>query len=112
MRAESEALIDAAHRAGVGRFVPSFFAPVMPQRGVMEVRDLREELLDRCKRAYLPYTVVDVGVWYQAGLPPPFAPLQAEPIIGDGESPTAMIDKDDIGPYVARIIADPRTLNR
>ncbi|KLU86300.1 hypothetical protein MAPG_05315 [Magnaporthiopsis poae ATCC 64411] len=47
-----------------------------------------------------------------AALPPPFAPLLADPIIGDGESPTAMIDKDDIGPYVARIITDPRTLNR
>ncbi|KAK5632188.1 hypothetical protein RRF57_007902 [Xylaria bambusicola] len=113
-RVESERLIDAAHRAGVGRFVPSFFSMVMPPRGVMEVRDLREDLLDRCKRVYLPYTVIDVGLWYQVGLPSPYAPPPplADTIIGDGETPTAMIDKDDIGPYVARIIADSRTLNR
>ncbi|KAK2035998.1 hypothetical protein LZ31DRAFT_636164 [Colletotrichum somersetense] len=60
----------------------------------MEVRDLREDLLDHCKRLYLPYTVIDVGQWYQVSLPPP-----------------AMIDQD-IGRYVARIIADPRRLNR
>lgn len=113
-RVESETLIDASHRAGVGRFVPSFFAMVMPPRGIMEAREMKEDLLDRCKRAYLPYTVIDVGAWYQVNLPPPYA---APPPIGDvfidtGETPSALIDKDDIGPYVARIITDPRTLNR
>ncbi|EHA51696.1 isoflavone reductase [Pyricularia oryzae 70-15] len=113
-RAQSEALIDAAHRARVDRFVPSFFAMVMPPRGVMAVRELREELLDRCKLVYLPYTVIDVGQWYQIGLPPPWAPPmpQTEAFVGDGETPSAMIDKDDVGRYVARIITDPRTLNR
>jgi hypothetical protein len=74
-RIESETLIDAAHRASVGRFIPSFFSPIIPPRGVMEVRDLREDLLDRCKRLYLPYTAIDVGVWYQVSLPSPYAPL-------------------------------------
>jgi len=33
-------------------------------------------------------------------------------IMGDGETPFAVVDNRDIGKYVARIIADPRTLNR
>ncbi|KAH7025657.1 isoflavone reductase [Microdochium trichocladiopsis] len=113
-RVESETLIDAAHRASVGRFVPSFFSTIMPPRGIMEVRDVREDLLDRCKLIYLPYTVIDAGSWYQISLPPPYAPPPplATTVIGDGDIPTAMIDKADIGPYVARIIADPQTLNR
>ncbi|KAK2020755.1 NAD(P)-binding protein [Colletotrichum zoysiae] len=114
-RVESDTLASAARRAGVGRFVPSFFSTVMPPRGVMEVRDLREDLLDHCKRLYLPYTVVDVGHWYQVSLPPPYAaqpPMTDDAIIDGGDAPSAMIDQVDIGRYVARIIADPRTLNR
>ena len=116
-RAESESLIDAAHRAGVGRFVPSFFATVAP-RGVMQLREVKEEFLDRCKRLYLPYTVIDVGWWYHIGMPAlTSGPLAGavnigDVIIGDGEMRTAMIDQADIGRYVARIITDPRTLNR
>ncbi|EXA30747.1 hypothetical protein BFJ63_vAg16969 [Fusarium oxysporum f. sp. narcissi] len=111
---ESETLTDAAHRAGVGRFIPSFWGTVMPPRGIMAVRDVREDLLDRIKRLYLPYTVVDVGMWAQVGLPPPYAPPPpiADTFIGNGDTPTTVIDKEDIGPYVARIITDPRTLNR
>ncbi|RGP77126.1 isoflavone reductase family [Fusarium longipes] len=113
-KTESETLIDAAHQAGVGRFVPNFWGTVVPPRGVMAARDLKEDLLDRCKRLYLPYTVIDVGIWYQASLPPPFnaAPPIGYTFIGNGDMPTAMIDKDDIGLYVSRIITDPRTLNR
>jgi hypothetical protein len=33
-------------------------------------------------------------------------------IIGDGLRPSAITDLRDIGKYVARIIADPRTLNK
>lgn len=31
---------------------------------------------------------------------------------GDGETVTALINREHIGDYVARIIADPRTLNQ
>ncbi|KAF5240026.1 hypothetical protein FAUST_4610 [Fusarium austroamericanum] len=111
---ESETLIDAAHRAGVGRFIPSFWGTAMPPRGVMAVRDVREDLLDRCKRLYLPCTVIDVGLWMQVVLPAPYSPPPpvADTFIGDGDTTTAVIDKEDIGLYVARIITDPRTLNR
>ncbi|KAH8653902.1 hypothetical protein BGZ61DRAFT_435321 [Ilyonectria robusta] len=37
---EEMALIAAAHEAGVGRYVPSFFAPCCPPRGVMLGRDM------------------------------------------------------------------------
>lgn len=33
-------------------------------------------------------------------------------IIGDGNTPTALTDLRDIGRYMARIILDPRTLNK
>lgn len=32
--------------------------------------------------------------------------------VGDGDLPFALVDLRDIGKYVARIVADPRTLNR
>ncbi|KAF5657627.1 isoflavone reductase family [Fusarium heterosporum] len=113
-KVESENLVDVAHQAGVGCLVPNFWGSVIPPRGVMGARDLREDLLDRCKRLYLPYTIIDVGMWYQASLPPPFnaGPPIGYTFVGNGDMPTAMIDKNDIGPYVARIITDPRTLNR
>lgn len=71
------------------------------------------------KRLYLPYTVIDVGWWYQASLPRPSsgkldsAISFPETLIGaDGDVKFAGTDVTDIGKYVARIIADPRTLNK
>ncbi|KAJ4165635.1 hypothetical protein LMH87_007259 [Akanthomyces muscarius] len=117
--AEEHALIDASHAAGVGRFVPSFFAVVCPPRGVLTLRSMKEDVLDRCKRLYLPYTVIDVGWWMQLSLPQvPSKRLDAQisvpdTIIGaDGNVPTAVTDVSDIGKYVARIVADPKTLNK
>lgn len=76
-------------------------------------------MLDRIKLLYLPYTVIDVGWWCQLSLPPlPSGRIQTKveyalnEIMGDGEAPFAIVDKRDIGKYVARIIADLRTLNR
>ncbi|RSL68095.1 hypothetical protein CEP53_002714 [Fusarium sp. AF-6] len=58
------ALIEAAHAAGVGRYVPSWFGPCCPPRGVMLLRDTKEDILDYIKRLYLLYTAIDVGWWY------------------------------------------------
>ena len=33
-------------------------------------------------------------------------------IVGDGNMPWALTDNRDIGKYVAKIIADPRTINK
>ncbi|KAI1131415.1 NAD(P)-binding protein [Nemania abortiva] len=116
---EEMALIAAASEAGVGRYVPSWFGPCCPPRGVMLAREMKEDILDYIKRLYLPYTAIDVGWWYQLSLPPlpsgrirPKMEYSTTKIIGDGNAPWAFTDNRDIGKYVARIIADPRTLNK
>jgi hypothetical protein len=79
----------------------------------------KEDILDSIKRLYLPYTAIDLGWWYQLALPPlPSGRIRTKPeyalkeLIGDGEQRFALSDTRDIGTWVARIIADPRTLNR
>ncbi|KAI6443199.1 hypothetical protein MCOR17_011463 [Pyricularia oryzae] len=106
-------------KAGVGRYIPSFWASVCPTTGVMAVRDEKEAFFNRCKRLYLPYTVVDVGLWYQVNIPlvpsgrlDDLIVLDDSVIFGGGNTKTGLIDIDDIGRYVARIISDPRTLNK
>ncbi|KAJ4264346.1 hypothetical protein NW762_005542 [Fusarium torreyae] len=112
-------LANAAKAAGIGRFVPCFFATVAPPKGVMKLRDIKEDVLNHIKQIYLPYTVIDVGWWYQITLPRlPSGRIDyaitfpAGHIAGDGNKPSALTDLGDIGHYTARIIADPRTLNQ
>jgi hypothetical protein len=76
-------------------------------------------MLDHVKRLYLPYTIIDVGWWYQLSLPPlPSGNVRAKEelsttqIVGDGTNPWALVDNRDIGKYVVRIIVDPKTLNK
>ncbi|CAG9984505.1 unnamed protein product [Clonostachys byssicola] len=116
---EEMTLVTAAHEAGVSRYVPSFFGPVCPPRGVMLAREMKENILDHVKRLYLPYTIIDVGWWYQLSLPRlPSGKVRVKEeysttqIIGDGTNPWSFVDNRDIGKYVARIIADPKTLNK
>lgn len=75
-------------------------------------------MLNHIKSVKIPYTVVDVGWWYQVNLPRlpsgriDYAVMEAtDGIAGDGNVPIAFTDLRDIGTYVARIISDPRTLN-
>lgn len=112
-------LVDAAHKAKVGRFVPCFFGTAAPPRGVMRLREMKEDVLDHIRKLYLPYTAIDVGWWYQ--ISPPRVPsgridsgllFPAQHILGDGTVPSAMTDLADVGRYVAKIVADPRTLNK
>lgn len=69
---------------------------------------------------FLPYTIIDVGFWYQISFPPlpsghikhaTFDIIPAQ-IHGDGEAPTLLTDLRDVGKFVARIIDDERTLDR
>lgn len=150
-------IIEASSKAKVRRFVPSFFGPVCPPKGVMRVRDAvctafytylacssciissynqlynkklianftcfwheqKEDLLHRIKFLYLPYTAIDIGWWYQLALPQlPSGRIKTKvdyalnERMGNGEALSALTDNRDIGKFVARIIADPRTLNR
>ncbi|KAK1656501.1 hypothetical protein BDP81DRAFT_364641 [Colletotrichum phormii] len=113
-------LIEASSKANVGRYIPSFWGPACAPRGVMMLRDKKQEFLDRIWDLHLPYTVVDVGWWYQLTLPAlpsgRFRPMVEEysttHIIGDGNTPWALTNNRDIGNFVSRIIADQRTLNK
>lgn len=70
---------------------------------------------------YLPYTVIDVAWWSEQIVPVlPSGKTdhalnkndRGREIPGDGNVPVAFISLADVGPFVAKIIADPRTLNR
>ncbi|KAJ7705455.1 isoflavone reductase family protein [Mycena rosella] len=110
----------AAKQAGVKRFVPCAFATVAPPGGVMQLRDAKEEIYQLIRRLYLPYTVIDVGYWHQISFPTlPSGRIDYAAVVlnmieihAEGTMPTMLTDLRDIGPFVARIIKDPRTLNK
>lgn len=112
-------IADAAKEAGVQRFIPSAWLPVIPLGGVHLFRDLKERTYAHLKSISLPYTIIDVGWWYQISYPKlpsgkvDYAiSLPADEIFGTGEQPSALTDLRDIGRYVARIVLDERTINK
>jgi uncharacterized protein YbjT (DUF2867 family) len=112
-------LADAAKEAGVKRFIPSAWLPIIPPGGVHLFRDLKEQVYAHIKSISLPYTIVDVGWWYQISYPKlPSGKvdyslsLPAEEIFGTGEHLSALTDLRDVGRYVARIVFDERTVNK
>ncbi|KAJ0347319.1 hypothetical protein KNSL1_006528 [Colletotrichum chrysophilum] len=124
-------LAKAAKKAGVKRFVPSEFAMVIPPKGVHDLQDMvqmlssskKTDVLNEIKRLHLPWTVINVGWWYAGFLPRlasgrtdyirPAALFPEQNFVpGDGEAVCSMIDSRDVGRYVARIVQDPRTLNK
>ncbi|KAH6869175.1 hypothetical protein B0T10DRAFT_533951 [Thelonectria olida] len=95
-------IVNATKAAGVKRFLPCCFAPVMPPQGILRLRETlrkKEQVINHITKVHLPYTIIDIGFWYQLMLP---------------RLPSGRIDYalPDIGRWVARIIADPRTLNK
>lgn len=79
------------------------------------------DVLDEVLTLHLPYTVIDVGWWSQEALSAAPLPsgrtshwfLERMRIIpGDGNIKCAFTSTADIGPYIARVLADPRTLNQ
>ncbi|KAH7059091.1 isoflavone reductase [Macrophomina phaseolina] len=116
-------LARASRAAGVERFVPAMYAPCAPAVGVLDARELKEEVLNHVKRIGLGYTVIDVGCWYEhytSGLPRLGAATAAQQlslpglnvIPGTGDVLGALTSFRDVGRWVARVIADPRTLNK
>lgn len=76
-------------------------------------------MYNHIKQLRLPYTIIDVGWWYQVAFPRvPSGKVDyvavglAEEIVGKGNVPSALIDLRDVGRYVAKIIIDEQTLNR
>ncbi|KAJ5992216.1 hypothetical protein N7451_007940 [Penicillium sp. IBT 35674x] len=112
-------LAKAAKKVGVKRFIPCGFITVAPPGGVMWLRDEKEIVYNQIRQLWLPYTLVDVGWWYQLSYPRlpsgrvDYAMTSGnDEIIGDGNVTTALTDLRDIGRYMALIINDPRTLNK
>ncbi|KAJ5920452.1 hypothetical protein N7516_011310 [Penicillium verrucosum] len=111
--------VEPAKSAGVKRFVPSeWVAPTPP--GISNVQDTKRDILAAIQRAHLPYTVIDVGCWFEVFVPKIASgrsdhahwSLIDHRIVGDGNQKFGLIDQTDIGKYVAQIITDPRTINK
>ncbi|KAJ5468695.1 Glutathione S-transferaseN-terminal [Penicillium sp. IBT 31633x] len=116
---QQKKLLEAAKLAGIKRIVPCAFITVAPPRGAMLLRDEKEEVYNDIKFLGIPYTIIDVGYWYQISFPTlpsgkvDYASmLPNNTIHGDGTAPNILTDLRDVGRFVARIICDDRTLNR
>jgi hypothetical protein len=79
----------------------------------------KEDVYNRVMYNHLPYTIIDVGFWYQISFPRvesgrfDYATIiPANIIYGKGDAPNLLTDKRDMGRFVARIIKDKRTLNK
>ncbi|KAJ8501666.1 hypothetical protein ONZ51_g438 [Trametes cubensis] len=130
---EQKGIIRAAKAAGVKRVIPCDFA-TPGKKGVRGYHDqycitMSSDDLLGVARAHrnlrfgsssrswgVPYTFIDVGWWMQISLPLPErsqSPMkeQSYTIYGDGNNRMLVTNLNHIGTYVARIIADPRTLN-
>ncbi|TBU26592.1 NAD(P)-binding protein [Dichomitus squalens] len=107
----------AAKEVGVQRVIPCDFGSP-GARGVRYLHDEKLEIRDFVKELGIPHTFIDVGWWSQLYLPLPIrshAPQVMKEltwrIYGDGSVRLLVTHHPNIGKYVARIIADPRTLN-
>lgn len=85
----------------------------------MIVCEQKEVVYNHTKKLFLPYTILDVGWWYQIAFPRlPSGKIDYavgipdNGIPGDGNVPSALTDLRDIGKYAAKIITDDRTLNK
>lgn len=94
-------------------------APCTLANGLTVLAPKKEIVYNQIRQLWLPYTIVDVGWWYQLAYPRlesgciDYAMTSGnDEIVGDGNMPTALTDLRDIGRYMARIISDPRTLNK
>ncbi|KZT73635.1 NAD(P)-binding protein [Daedalea quercina L-15889] len=113
-------IIAAAVEAGVRRIIPCDFG-TPGARGVrvlhdskLDIRDYVKELCSKSSTA--KYTFIDVG-WWMVILPPSTAARESvigplsHRIYGAGDKKFVVTKTENIGTYVARIIADPRTEN-
>jgi hypothetical protein len=116
-------LVEAIAIAGdVKRFVPCGFTTISPRGGIMTLRDQKEEVHDRIFQHKIPYTIIDVGSWHQVSVPRLASGridyallsllLQPPKLYESGDAKTILTDKRDMGRFTARIIKDPRTLNK
>ncbi|KAI0692307.1 NAD-P-binding protein [Cerioporus squamosus] len=110
-------IIRAAKEVGVKRVVPCDFS-TPGAKGVRALHDAKHAIREFVQELGVPYTFIDVGVWMQGWIPLPSrstiseeAKQMAYTYVGDGQVRMLVTDLHHIGTYVARIVADPRTLN-
>ncbi|KAF2027043.1 NAD(P)-binding protein [Setomelanomma holmii] len=112
----------AAKAASVQRFVPCGFTSICPPSGIMELRDRKEAAYNDILKLKLGYTIIDVGTWHQFAYPRipserldysflAIGPQKAH-VYGDGTAKILLTDLRDIGRFVARVVRDPRTLDK
>ncbi|KAJ9364962.1 isoflavone reductase family protein [Paecilomyces variotii] len=116
---QQKTLVKAAKEANIKRFVPCAWITICPPKGVMVLRDEKEEIYNEIKRLAVGHTIIDVGFWHQISFPRvPSGRVDYATVIPDnnihagGNAPNILTDLRDIGRFVARIIADERTLNK
>jgi hypothetical protein len=116
-------LVEAIAKAGdIKRFVPCGFITIAPRGGIMIIRDEKEEVHDRIFQHKIPYTIIDVGFWHQISVPRLASGkidyaldsyrVQSPKFYASGNAKNILTDKRDMGRFAARIIKDPRTLNK
>ncbi|EJD05566.1 NAD-binding protein [Fomitiporia mediterranea MF3/22] len=110
-------LADACKKIGVKRLVPNDWATPCV-RGLRGLHDEKLAVHDYIKEIRIGYTFIDVGWWMEGILPyeaeHPKVPGLSEflrTFFGEGNVKCAITDRRDIGKFVARILADERTLN-
>ncbi|KAH9856818.1 NAD-P-binding protein [Lenzites betulinus] len=115
---EQKDLIRAAKEVGVQRFVPCDFG-TPGKRGVRALHDLKLDIREFIQELGVPHTFIDVGWWMQLAVPLPsrsaaldVAKAMTYELHGTGKQSYLLTNREHIGMFVARIIADPRTLNK
>lgn len=68
------------------------------------------------KSLALPYTIIDIGWWFQLTLPTSFYDIGygelPGTIPGNGKVLSAFTDARDVGKFVVKTMVDPRTINK
>ena len=113
-------LATAAKEAGVKRFFPSAWLPIIPAGGLHILRDLKEQVYNHVKQLGLGYTIVDIGWWYQISFPKlPSGKIDyavtfplGDQLWGSGRKGSALTHLGDVGRYVVRAVQDERTENK
>ncbi|KIY68784.1 NAD(P)-binding protein [Cylindrobasidium torrendii FP15055 ss-10] len=119
---DQKPLLRAAKQVGtISRVVPSDFGPTAP-RGVVEMLDMKRDIHEFVHELGLPFTFIEAAWWLMMLLPLPrsymdkFLPqTQAQAqrtYAGDMHKRITISTLDSIGIFTAKILADPRTLNK
>ncbi|RDK42362.1 NAD(P)-binding protein [Aspergillus phoenicis ATCC 13157] len=99
--------IEAAKEAGVKRSVPSEWVGPAP-RGIIDIKDKKLDIPGVIQRVGLPYTLIDVGCWFQVWVPKISSGRSDHAhsiyidhrIVGDGNQKFGLTDMGDIGKRV------------